>query len=115
MSNDNTLSPDQSPLPADPKPAGPKPGDRNTTFFDDPVSDHLLRAVVTLTMELSVSRERVRTLEHLLVDKGVLEEGAADSFQAVGEEALGRANDRNALLSAILDPIMESMTKTDEK
>ena len=90
-------------------PAGPKPGDRNTTFLDDPVSDHLLRAVITLSMELSVSRDRIKTIEALLVQSGALPEGAADAYQLSGEEAVARSVDRNAMIAAILDPIMEYM------
>ena len=46
-------------------PSGPKPGPRDTTFFDDPLKDGLIRAVVTLATELSVTRERMRSLELL--------------------------------------------------
>ncbi|MEL7189066.1 MAG: hypothetical protein AAGK17_05890 [Pseudomonadota bacterium] len=93
-------------------PSGPKPGDRNTTFLDDPVSDHLLRAVVTLTMELSVSRERIKTLESLLVQSGALTQGAADEFEPTDDDAVARSADRNALIAAILDPIMEHLSVT---
>jgi len=101
----------QSDKDGDAFPSGPKPGERHTTFLEDPISDHLLRAVMTLAMEVSVSRERARTLEHLLVEQGVLTKGAADAFEPEGEEAIARANERNALVAAILDPIVQDMTK----
>ena len=97
--------------PANDFPAGPKPGERHRTFLDDPVSDHLLRAVVTLSMELSVSRERVKTLETLLVESGALPAGAADAFEPSNEEAVARGAERNALISAILGPIAEDLSK----
>lgn len=92
-------------------PAGPKQADRNTTFLKDPVSDHLLRAVVTLAMELSVSRERVKTLEMLLVESGALPEGATDNYEPAGDEVTQRGADRSALIASILDPIMLDMAQ----
>lgn len=42
---------------------GPKPGARDTRFFEDPLVDDLLRALATLAMELSVTRDRLAALE----------------------------------------------------
>ncbi|MEQ8410807.1 MAG: hypothetical protein RIC51_02935 [Erythrobacter sp.] len=92
-------------------PEGPRAGDRNTTFTDDPVKEHLLRGLVTLAMELSVTRERVATLETLLVENGLLEAGTADAFQPAGEDAAARAANREKLVAAILAPVMESLAK----
>lgn len=86
-------------------PEGPKAGDRNTTFFDDPMKDHLLRAVVTLAMELSVARERTSTLEQLLIGKGLIAAGETDGFEPDNKENMARAQQRNTLISSILDPI----------
>lgn len=92
-------------------PEGPRAGDRNTTFTDDPVKEHLLRGLVTVAMELSVTRERVATLEALLVEHGVLEKGAADGYEPGGEDGARRAAEREKLVQAILAPIMESLAK----
>ncbi|QIQ86569.1 hypothetical protein [Erythrobacter sp.] len=94
-----------------PFPEGPRPGERNTTFTDDPVKEHLLRGLVTVAMELSVTRERVATLEALLVESGALEKGAADGYEPGGEDAAKRAAEREKLVQAILAPIMESLAK----
>ena len=61
-------------------PAGPRPGDRHVGFFDDPITDHLLRAVVTLASELSVTRDRLATVETLLAQAGVSGEALRVQF-----------------------------------
>lgn len=90
-------------------PEGPRAGERNTTFTDDPVKEHLLRGLVTLAMELSVTRERVATLEALLVENGLVDRGAADAYEPAGENAASRAAEREKLVAAILAPIVESL------
>lgn len=90
-------------------PAGPRPGPRDTSFFDDPMVDHLLRAVVTLTMELSVTRERMRTLELLLAESGTLVPGHVDDYAPEHEEAAARAQSRAKLIDDILGPMVSRL------
>jgi len=92
-------------------PSGPRAGDRHTTFFDDPVKEHLLRGLVTVSMELSVSRERVATLEALLIEAGVIESGAADAYKPAGEDAAHRAQQRQKLVEGVLGPLVESLAE----
>lgn len=94
-------------------PAGPKPGERDTAFFQDPMIDHLLRAIVTLTMEVSVSRERIRTLEALLGQSGALDPGSADHYVPGDEEAAFRAQQRSSLIDSILGPIVSRLSRED--
>ena len=92
-------------------PQGPRPGDRHTTFFDDPVKDHLLRGLVTVSMELSVTRDRLATLEALLVEAGVIEPGKFDAYEPAAEEQVWRAERRQKLIEDILVPLKESLAK----
>jgi hypothetical protein len=94
-----------------PLPAGPKPGERDTAFFTDPMIDHLLRAIVTLTMEASVTRERLRTLESLLVESGGLRPGAADNHVPDTAETADRARLRMKLIDDILGPMASRLAK----
>ncbi|MEE4152620.1 MAG: hypothetical protein V2I27_00520 [Erythrobacter sp.] len=94
-------------------PAGPRAGERHTTFFDDPLKDHLLRALVTVSMELSVTRERVATLEALLIEAGVIEEAAANIHAPAGEDAAKRAEQRQKLIESVLGPLVESLAAQD--
>lgn len=94
-------------------PPGPRPGERHTAFFADPMIDHLLRAVVTLTMEVSVTRERVRTLEALLARTGSLDPAVADQHEPDDAEAAYRAGQRNKLIEEILGPMVSRLSKPD--
>jgi hypothetical protein len=86
-------------------PAGPKPGPRNTTFFDDPVKDGLIRAVVTLGTELSVTRDRMRSLELLLRDSGIISAEAIDQLVLDSEEEQARVADRQRLIKDLIGPL----------
>ena len=101
MSNDQTQD----------LPTGPRAGERHTTFFDDPVKEHLLRGLITVSMELSVTRERVATLEALMHEAGVITPGQADAYQPVMEDAALRAGEREKLIESILGPILETLAK----
>jgi hypothetical protein len=94
-------------------PAGPKPGARDTSFFDDPMIDHLLRAVVTLTMELSVTRERLETLELSLQGLSVVERAKLDGFSLPPETEQARGRHRRALIEAILGPMVSRLATLD--
>jgi hypothetical protein len=94
-----------------PFPEGPRAGDRKTTFTDDPIKEHLLRGLVTVAMELSVTRERVATLEALLAQNGVVEPDAANAYEPSSEEAGDRAAERERLVEAVLAPLVDTLAK----
>lgn len=91
-------------------PAGPKPGDRHVTFFDDPVKDHLLRAVITLAGELSVTRERLDSLEAMLAQQGTLDPAALDQRLPDSAAAQKREAARQKLLKSLLAPLVEGLS-----
>lgn len=92
-------------------PAGPRPGDREVTFFDDPVKDHLLRSLVTVTMELSVTRERLASLEALLADSGTVPPGRLDRFEPDMDAAQHREQARQKLIQDVLGPLMRRLSQ----
>ena len=92
-------------------PAGPRPGDRHVGFFDDPITDHLLRAVGTLASELSVTRDRLATVETLLAQAGVLDRAVIDTSVPAGEEAVAREAARQKLIADLLAPLVSSLGK----
>lgn len=61
---------------------GPRPA-----FFEDPASDTLLSMNVALLTELMTTRERLDTLERLMVRKGFVTHEEIDAFEtdAAGE------------------------------
>jgi len=94
-------------------PTGPRAGERHTTFFDDPVKEHLLRGLITVSMELSVTRERVATLEALMQEAGVITPGQADAYQPAMDDAAMRGDAREKLIESVLGPLLESLSKPD--
>jgi len=90
-------------------PSGPRPGKRDVTFLDDPVVDQLLRAVVTLTMELSVTRERLRSLEQVIEGTGQTVSAAIDDLERTPQEDASRRAAREALIQSVLGPIVSRL------
>lgn len=75
---------------------------REQTFFADPAIDRVLDMVMTIAAELHVTRDRLATLEALLVASGTLGEGALDGF--VPSEAVAARLDesRRALVAQLM-------------
>lgn len=92
-------------------PQGPRPGERHTTFFDDPMKEHLLRGLITVSMELSVTRDRVATLEALLAEAGVIEAGRADAYKPAPQDNAARGAAREKLIQDVLGPLVETLSK----
>ncbi|MEM0928227.1 MAG: hypothetical protein AAGI89_02940 [Pseudomonadota bacterium] len=72
------------------------------TFFDDPTTDVLISTILSLTTELSVTRERLDTLERILADKGTLERADIETYQPGPEAAKERAMGRQSLLTNVV-------------
>jgi hypothetical protein len=75
------------------------------TFFPDPNVDRVLGVVMELASELYVLRDRVRTLEQLLEQKGVLSADELRAFEPSAEERAARLADRDALIARIVAPM----------
>ncbi|MEM7741962.1 MAG: hypothetical protein AAF225_14320 [Pseudomonadota bacterium] len=72
------------------------------TFFDDPTTDVLISTILSLTTELSVTRERLDTLERVLADKGTIGRTDIEAFQADPDAAKERAANRQTLLTSVI-------------
>lgn len=90
-------------------PTGPAAGDRNVTFLADPVVDHLLRAVVTLTMELSVTRERMHALELVLGANGEAIAPRIEALVLPESDETARRNERERLIRSVLGPLVGNL------
>lgn len=71
--------------------------------------DTLLQMIVAVTAQLSVTRERVDTLEALLVRHGVLSADAVEVFAGDDEDARRRDIVRGTLVSKVMEPISNGM------
>jgi predicted nucleic acid-binding Zn-ribbon protein len=80
---------------------------REPFFFADPMTDRLLGAVMALASEVHTLRERTRTLEELLVARGVLAEGDVERFEP---DAAQRAT-RDRELRAIVTRVMSELSR----
>lgn len=92
-------------------PAGPKPGDRTVTFLENPIVDQMLRSMVTLTMELSVTRERMRAMEQVLDAQGLSVASGIEDLVLSPEEDDARRAMREKLIADVLGPIIERLEK----
>lgn len=95
-------------------PKGPRPGDRNTAFFDDHMADDLLRGIMTLAAELSVTRERLDSIEILLAQKGGIGRDDIDALQLDIATERQRAVNRTQLIDSLLSPMAQRMAQTKD-
>ncbi len=86
--------------------AGPTPLKRTAKgkkpqYFADPATDKLLSMVLELTQELSVSRDRIDTLERLIDRAGLFPASAVETYLPSPDEAEERATRRAAMLRRV--------------
>lgn len=89
-------------------------------YFADPATDKLLTMVLELTQELSVSRDRIDTLERLIEAAGLFPASAVDHYLPTDEVRMARADRRAAMLSRVfranaqeLDAVVAKARPTD--
>ncbi|MEP1444663.1 MAG: hypothetical protein ABJK37_00940 [Paraglaciecola sp.] len=82
--------------------AGTKAKGQRPYFLADKQTEQALSVAMTLAMELSVTKERLASLECLLVDKGVIAKGEIDNYQPSKEEVAKRSLDTQAYLARVL-------------
>ena len=74
---------------------------KRPSFFETPGVDYLMHMVMVLSQELSVSRDRLDTLERLIEDKSIIKRTDFNDYtpdQACLEE---RETNRQALISSL--------------
>lgn len=85
-----TSSPAATPVPA-PEPA----------FFDNPAIDHLIAVTLELGAELCLQRERMRTIETLLAERGVVTAEMIESHVPSPELAARARAERHAFVQRV--------------
>lgn len=93
------------------KPAGKRP------YFLEPEVERVLAITMTIAQELAVSRQRVDTLERLLLEKGVLSEGEIDAFEPDRQASTDRALWNQEYIARILRIVQqenEAVGKPDD-
>jgi hypothetical protein len=88
-------------------PSGPPSSPRNLSFLENPNIDHLLRAVVTLTMEMSVMRDRINSIEIVLTREGRSMADEINRLSLSSAQEAKRNADRKILIQSILWPFID--------
>jgi len=107
MKDDKTkseLSPAQIAQLANAKPQGKRP-----SYFPDPMAEQSYAICMALMAELAAARERIDTLERLLVSKGAL--GVDDVDQYVPDAAAGEERQRAQVeyCARVLRPLQQQV------
>ena len=71
-------------------------------YFSDPATDKLLWMTVTLMEELSVTRDRLDTVERVLAKKRVLKRGEIDNYKPDPRSAAERDQRRKAFIDRMM-------------
>ena len=91
---------------------------KRPSFFEAPGVDYLMHMVMVLTQELSVTRDRLDTLERLVEEKGVLERAEFNQFSPDQGCLEDREKNRQALLKnlfSVLDQEAAELASKDDK
>ena len=95
--------------------ANAKSQGKRPNYFSDAMAEQTFAINMALMAELAVSRERVDTLERLLVQKGVLSESDVDSYVPDQVAAEQRQTAQVEYSARILRPIQQQVEFMQEK
>jgi hypothetical protein len=85
-------------------------GDVEPTFLHDVSADHLVGAVMALSAELWVLRDRQARLERILESSGAMEVGAVEAKGDTPEEAAALAREAELFANRILGELIRGKT-----
>jgi len=78
-------------------------------YFQDPAIDKLLSMVMTLMQELSVTRDRLDTLERLVEQNGGVKQSEIDGFELTDEIMAVRSKTRSAYIARVLKSVQDEV------
>ncbi len=84
--------------------AGPQPIPRPNQI-ENLTADQLVAALLRLTMEISVLRDRISTQSALLEQHGLIERQAIEDFTPTAEELAERSAARTELIAGLIDDL----------
>jgi hypothetical protein len=74
-------------------------------FYEDPMTDNIVTAILALGTEMWAHRRRTLVLERLLEQKGVTAE-MIESYMPTDEDVAGWQTERDRFVNAIMGPLM---------
>jgi len=78
-------------------------------YFQDPATDRLQAIVVALAADLSVTRDRLDTLERLIDSAGLLSRARIEAFAPDGAAEAERSAARSAYIARVLKPLAHEL------
>ena len=78
-------------------------------YFQDPAIDKLLSMVMTLMQELSVTRDRLDTLERLIEQDGGVKQAAIDGYDIPDDVMAIRSQARSAYIARVLKCVQDEV------
>lgn len=84
-------------------------------YFADPATDKLLAIVLQLAGELSVTRDRLDTVERLLAEDKVLDRARIEDYQPAPEVEAEREAKRAAYIARVLRIVQAELEETTRK
>ena len=88
---------------------------KRPSFYEADGVDYLMHMVMVLSQELSVTRDRLDTLEHLVADKGVLDRSEFNEFKPNQECLEEREKNRQALLNNLFSVMAQEAAEIERK
>lgn len=96
--------------------AGTKAKGKRPYFLEDKQTEQVMSIAMSLAMELSVTRERLATVECLLEEKGLLSRADIEHYQPDAKEVARRSAETQEYLARVLRIMQqdrEEMEKND--
>ena len=83
----------------------------NPAFFDHSVIDNLIAVTMELGAELWVQRERMRVIEQLLAEHGVVTREAIERYESSSEEQDRVRSERDAFVQRLYGLLLRDTVK----
>lgn len=74
-------------------------------FFETPSIDRIMKVTMAMARELHVTRNRLKCLEFILQDAGLLDRARLDAFQPSEAQQKELLQERDMFVETILSPI----------
>ncbi|MFK8052920.1 MAG: hypothetical protein AB8F65_08075 [Woeseiaceae bacterium] len=75
------------------------------TQLESLTPDQTVAALLRLTMEISVLRDRLKTQEQLLIDNNIISAGAIDQYKPEADDAAARGQQRMQLIEQLINDL----------
>ena len=75
-------------------------------YFEDPAVDKLHLMLMAVMEELSVTKDRMDTIERLIEDKGLFKRNSIDNFKPTPEAEIERTQQRLQYISRVMRSII---------